>query len=67
MEKEIETFSHSTTFTNLEIQEATWHDNLGWVSFQATLFQNGKETSFAEKSTFVKEKEAWLYYLGEKI
>lgn len=38
-----------------------------YVTFKANLMQNGNDSSFIEKSNFIKEDKQWLYHSGEFI
>jgi SEC-C motif domain protein len=58
-------FSKNTLFEGLEILEALPPgEKEAFVTFRAILKQKGKDTSFTEKSLFLKEKGRWLYAKG---
>ncbi len=50
-------FTHHTTFLRLEILEHTKNT----VTFKAHLSQDGKDTSFTEKSYFTEVHGKWFY------
>lgn len=54
-------FCQETSFDGLEILEHIDGQNESYVTFRATLSQNGKDISFTEKSLFKKENGLWLY------
>lgn len=63
-------FSQNTNFEKLEILDFSKEqltDVESYVTFKATLKQNGKDISFIEKSRFLKEDEKWLYVDGQFI
>ena len=62
---DIEQFCKNTSFENLEILDFIDNEFESFVTFKATLFQNKKDTSFIEKSRFLKESNIWLYVDGE--
>jgi SEC-C motif-containing protein len=62
---DIELFCKNTSFENLEILDFIDNEFESFVTFKATLFQNKKDTSFIEKSRFLKENNTWLYVDGE--
>lgn len=61
IENGIIAFVSSTDFTGLEIVEFVDGENEAWVTFIARLTQNGHDTSFQEKSRFLKVAGRWLY------
>ncbi len=61
----IETFSRSTNFDHLTIDEFIDGEKTATVSFTAHLRQGGTDATFGEKSFFVKENDRWLYKSGE--
>jgi len=54
-------FSNSCEFKKLDILEYT-NDT---VTFKATIFCNGIDSSFTEKSSFIKQNDKWYYQSGE--
>ena len=62
---DIELFSKNTIFEKLDILDFTDNEFESFVTFKATLFQNKKDTSFIEKSRFLKESNIWFYVDGE--
>jgi SEC-C motif-containing protein len=63
----IQEFTKQTTFQNLEIIEFIDGTEKAYVTFRATLFSNDKDTSFTEKSAFIKDNNRWLYIDGELL
>lgn len=63
----IKEFSENTTFEKLEILEFLDGENEAFVTFRANLFTNNNDSSFTEKSRFIKENEKWFYIDGEMI
>ena len=61
-----EFFDH-TEFKGLEILDFVDGEKEAYVTFKATLFQGAIDTSFIEKSKFVKVNNLWLYHSGEFI
>ncbi len=55
--KEIEAFCLATEFRDLKIMKVEPRH----VTFHATLFQNGQDVSFTERSLFEKEQGRWIY------
>ncbi len=66
-EKDIYEFFGHTDFRNLEVIDFIDGDEESYVTFKATLFQGAIDTSFIEKSKFVKVNDIWLYHSGEFI
>ncbi|CCB90758.1 UPF0225 protein ychJ [Waddlia chondrophila 2032/99] len=62
--KELQAFSIHTQFIGLEIFTFTEKKNEAFVTFKATLSQNGQDISFTEKSRFLKKNNQWLYASG---
>lgn len=62
--KNIKNFSKQTTFKNLEIIKFDDAKKESYVTFKATLMSNEKDSSFTEKSKFLKEEEKWYYVDG---
>lgn len=58
-------FSRGTSFHGLKILEFVDGDETASVSFSAYLQQNGHDSTFSEKSTFIKQDGRWLYQAGE--
>lgn len=63
--KSIESFSQSTSFDHLTINEFVDGQETATVSFTAHLRQAGNDATFGEKSLFVKENDRWLYKSGK--
>lgn len=61
----IKEFSKNTTFQKLEIIEFIDGDKEAFVTFKANLMTNGKDSSFTEKSRFIRENNIWFYVDGE--
>lgn len=59
--KEISRFCHFTEFRDLEISEFTDGEREAYVTFTAYLDQNQIDTTFTERSRFLKEDGQWLY------
>lgn len=65
--QEILEFSKSTHFDDLTILEFIDGEKEAYVTFRAHLAQAGRDVSFTEKSSFLKEHGKWLYKRAEKI
>ncbi len=63
----IKNFSNNSKFENLKIIEFIDGENKAFVTFKATIFSNGIDSSFCEKSRFIKANNKWLYLDGEII
>lgn len=63
----IKNFSTQTRFEKLEILEFIDGETEAFVTFKATLTSNGEDSSFTEKSSFIKENGRWYYLNGEFI
>ena len=61
----IESFCLNTEFKNLQVITCKNTQNEAYITFRATLFSNGKDCSFTEKSKFFKVDGKWLYHSGE--
>jgi SEC-C motif-containing protein len=62
--KDILQFCQETQFEGLTILEFVDGAREAKVSFSVKLKHNGKDSSFTEKSTFLKESGNWLYRSG---
>ncbi len=62
---QIQDFHLQTKFNGLEIVESVNGAEEAFVTFIATLEQNGADASFKEKSKFLKVSDRWLYLSGE--
>ena len=62
---EILEFSKGTQFDGLEIIQFIDGSTNAEVTFKARLTHRGRDASFIEKSTFVKEGDRWFYKGGE--
>ena len=60
----IESFCQSTEFNKLDILDFETTDTEAYVTFKATLSQEGADCSFSEKSRFFKVDNQWLYHSG---
>ena len=65
----IQSFSAATRFLGLRIVEASEIDGMrATVTFHATLQQGGKDASFTEQSTFLREADGrWRYRSGIRL
>lgn len=61
---EILTFCQETRFDFLKIIEEIENGEEAFVTFRASLTQNGRDVSFTEKSLFYRVKGQWLYHSG---
>lgn len=61
---EILEFSKNTEFLGLTILEVIEGERESFVTFRASLKQQGKDASFTEKSRFEKADGKWLYVDG---
>ena len=61
-------FAETTQFESLDILNEEYDSNSteGWVTFRAILSQDGQDTSFTERSHFVKVDDCWCYISGEQ-
>lgn len=62
--KDILAFTRSTQFIGLDILDFTEGEYEAFVTFCAHLQQAGRDVSFTEKSTFLKEQGRWYYVMG---
>jgi len=62
----IKLFSNNTKFHNLNIIDFIDGETEAFVTFHVTIFTDNKDTSFSEKSRFIKEENRW-YYVDGKI
>ena len=69
--REIADFCTHTRFEALEVLAAAAEGDRGEVSFRAQLSRDGRDVSFAERSTFVREPAGpggrWLYLDGDLL
>ena len=63
--EQVRAFCAATRFVGLEVHAAGGDEETGWVSFRATLSQEGRDVSFSERSTFKRSERRWLYHSGE--
>ena len=65
--RELKRYCSRTTFTGLEIFSVVLgsHADEGFVTFRASLNENGRDRSFTERSRFVRRDGVWLYHSGE--
>lgn len=66
-EMSIQSFTKQTQFENLTIVDFTDDELEAFVTFRATLSSHGEDTSFTEKSRFIKENGRWYYIDGTLI
>lgn len=57
-------FCNNTHFEGLDILEFIDGEKKAYVTFKATLSQNGRDASFIEKSEFEKMSGKWFYKIG---
>ncbi len=64
-EENIQNFMKDSNFNSLEILE--FLDSLpeAYVTFKANIDINGVDSTFTEKSKFIRENEKWLYVSGD--
>ena len=63
--KELDNFCRLTRFEGLTILDAPPHEgDAGTVTFRAGLSHEGRDTSFTERSTFLRVDGRWLYVDG---
>lgn len=58
-------FCKNCTFDKLQIIEFIDGETEAFVTFHATIFCQGQDQSFKEKSKFFKVDNRWLYHSGE--
>jgi len=58
---QIEAFCTQTKFEGLTIISFEEHESAAYVTFRAQLSQEGRDTSFTEKSQFAKINNSWHY------
>lgn len=65
--RELQQFCEQTTFVGLTVISVEPDESAqrGWVTFRATLTQNGQDASFSERSRFQKHGQVWTYLSGE--
>lgn len=63
--QEIRQFSDTTLFKKLEIVSHVDGPHIAYVTFVATMEQQGRPVKMREKSRFVKEQKQWFYHSGE--
>ena len=61
---DISSFCENTDFTKLEILEVIQGEDESYVTFKAILKQDNLDSSFTEKSRFLKVENKWLYVDG---
>jgi len=66
-EKSIHDFFDHSDFKRLDILEFVDGEEEAYVTFKATIFQGAIDSSFIEKSKFLKVNNLWLYHSGEFI
>jgi SEC-C motif-containing protein len=60
------TFSRTMTFTGLDILEFVDGATHASVTFRAHLLYEGKDSSFTEKSAFIKQNNRWHYVNADR-
>lgn len=65
--KDIHDFCDHSDFKGLEIVNFEDGESEAYVTFKANIFQGAIDSSFIEKSKFVKANNLWLYHSGEII
>ena len=63
--EKLKAFSDGCEFKKLEILEFVDGKDEAFVTFRATIFCQGSDASFTEKSRFIKQNGEWLYESGE--
>jgi len=63
----INNFSKYSDFRKLEILDFIDGQEVSYVTFKATIFQGAIDSSFVEKSKFLKVDGRWLYHSGEFV
>ena len=65
--RDLRRYCARTNFTGLQILAVQMGQSPleGFVTFQATLDQNGQDCSFTERSRFIKLEGVWLYHSGD--
>ncbi len=63
--KNIQDFINETNFKSLEVLEFIDGLEVAFVTFKANIYINSKDSSFTEKSKFVKKNGKWLYLSGD--
>jgi SEC-C motif domain protein len=63
--RDITQFCEGTQFVSLEIIDTTDGASESFVTFTATLMQEGQDASFTERSKFYNVDGQWLYHSGE--
>jgi len=64
---DLASFSRECEFQKLDIIEFSDGDEVAYVTFRATLFCSGVDSSFVEKSRFIKVDGKWLYEGAEEL
>jgi SEC-C motif-containing protein len=62
---DLKSFSNNCKFIKLDILEFIDKEDIAFVTFRATIFCQGGDASFTEKSRFIKEDSRWFYESGE--
>lgn len=63
--KKIKQFMDDTQFVSLDILEFLENEEESFVTFKVNMFIDGVDSSFIEKSRFVKNNDEWFYESGE--
>jgi len=64
-EENIQNFMKDASFNSLEVIEFIDGAPEAYVTFKANIDINGVDSTFTEKSKFIKENEKWLYVSGD--
>ena len=65
--QQLQQFASHTQFEGLELIDEEQGSVQALVAFRATLSQDGRDTSFSERSLFVLHDGRWLYHSGERL
>lgn len=66
--EQIRRFSETTRFEGLALLDSPEPEgDEGFVTFEATLEQGGRDASFSERSRFRRVGGRWLYHSGERL
>jgi len=60
-------FSQECSFNRLTILEVNEGEDVSFVTFRAEIVCSGVDSSFTEKSRFIKESKRWLYESAQEI
>jgi len=63
--RELKDYIANTQFLALSVTDRETKGSVGWVTFRATLMQNGRDASFTERSRFEQHDGRWHYVVRE--